>query len=528
MAEPHPVGQLPLCRGCGIVAPLEQDRCASCSRELETPRWWVAVDPQEFLWVQVRASFECRACGHRSPIDYLDVDGSVSCLSCGIEQRFENKQWWGALEHAHAVADLTGPHGEGLLPEGEISIAKLNPHAEVGVTRSQVEVERGEQSLRLVASPGAPLCEKCHGLLEVGRGTARRLSLLCRPCGIEKRYEQPKNLSQRVRALCGVLAPAHEEGRLDAVLREEGGVTALRCPTCGAALNVGDSNIATCQYCQTSSRVEARARGKSKKDIEPTPFWLLFEGPSAQRGKLRNRAEAELNRERKENQRAAQQRAEARAMDRPREGRQRKEKWSRAHTLAVAGTLAVSAIFGGIVFAVDNDLKQKNALAQIEAGKQVEQQRLESERAASNLNIANSPPANPGKPFTVDLTMAVVKAEGQPLKPGATCVVYATGFDDSVKELHVTCGSITLYDSTLQVFGMRMLDQEVFRSDSNESEAAGLRYTDTGQRTNGSEISLNTKLGQAVVSSQVVPVFRVELGPHNAAKPRKRPANSQR
>jgi len=526
MVAAPPVGQLPLCRGCGVVAPLEQGRCQACERELDVPRWSALAGQDGLLWAQVRVSFECRACGHRSPIDYLDVDGSVQCLSCGIEQRFENKQWWAALEQAHAVADLTGPHPEGLLPGSEPSIAKLNPHAVLGVSESAVEVERGEQSLRLSVSPGKPLCEKCHGLLVIAARGEGKLTLRCEPCGEQRGYALPKNLSQRVRALRAVIAPAHEEGRLDAVVREENGVTALRCPTCGAALTADGAGIVTCQYCRTSSRVDARVRGKSQRDATPTPFWLLFEGPSRQRGKLENRAEAELNQLRKDNQRAAQQRAEARAMDRPRQPPERNAKSTIKRHLPWVALVVLSLGFGLLVHKLEqNQTEAKERLA--EASKRLQHQVTPHDQALQANEQRLAAPPEPGKPFALDLTMDVVKAEGQPLKPGAPCLVYASGFDDSVKELHVTCGSVSLYDSTAQVFGMRLMEHELYRPPSGEPPT-GLRYHDTGQRTGGSEITLDTKVNQAVISSQAVPLFRVELGPHQEPKPRKAKPKSAR
>ena len=122
-----------------------------------------------------------------------------------------------------------------------------------------------------------------------------------------------------------------------------------------------------------------------------------------------------------------------------------------------------------------------------------------------------------GTPFSLNVTLDVVKAEGQPLKPGAPCAVYGSGHGDSIDELHVTCGSALLYDSTTKIFGMRLLEHVLYR-EGGGSAVTGLRYTDTGQRTNGAELTLDTKLGQAVVSSQVVPLFRVELGPHKEPK----------
>lgn len=114
--------------------------------------------------------------------------------------------------------------------------------------------------------------------------------------------------------------------------------------------------------------------------------------------------------------------------------------------------------------------------------------------------------------------------DGQPLQPGSPCVIYASGTGDAFEELHVSCGSALLYDSTTQIMGLRMLDRELYRSEIDQPPN-GLRYHDTGQRTNGSEITLDTRVGQAVISSQVVPLFRVELGPHREPKAK---ANAKR
>lgn len=511
-----PAGQLPLCRGCGVVAPLERKRCDGCQRDLE-PRWWVPVAAEQLLWVRVEASFECRACGHRSPINHLDVDGSVSCFNCGIEQRFDVGAWWDLLEDAHAAADLTGPHREGLLPEPGVSLGEHNPHAAIGLQTSSVEEENGEQALRIVMAPGAPLCSKCQGLLSVAGRADGKLSLRCAACQVDRHYTLPKKLSQRARALRGTVADAHEDGRLDAVVHEEAGVTALRCPTCGAGLSMDGASIVTCQYCSTSSRVHPRALGKLAKHAKPTPFWLLFEGPSPLRGKLRKRIEAERNKlekqQRAENQRALANRQLARQMDRPAPSAKSRSRLLKKDSLAIAGVVIVTGVFGAWSIKQEQDREAADAKAaaeRLERGK-LAQQVSNAEEFAEKAAKERAR----GTPFSLNVTLDVVKAEGQSLKPGTPCVIYGTGHGDSIEELHVTCGSALLYNSTTKVFGMRMMEHELYR---DGGDVTGLRYNDTGQRTNGSELTLDTKLGQAVVSSQVVPLFRVELGPHKEAK----------
>jgi hypothetical protein len=479
----------------------------------------VRVAAEQLLWVRVEASFECRACGHRSPINHLDVDGSVLCFNCGIEQRFEVGAWWDLLQDAHAAADLTGPHPEGLLPEPGVSIAEHNPHATLGVGVSSVEEENGEQALRIVMAPGAPLCSKCLGLLSIAARAEGKLSLRCAACQVDRHYSLPSKLSQRARALRGVVAAAHEDGRLDAVVHEEAGVTALRCPTCGAGLSVDGSSIVTCQYCSTSSRVQARALGKLAKHAKPTPFWLLFEGPSPLRGKLKKRAEAERNKAEKqriaENQRALAHRQLARQMDRPAPSAKTRSRLLKKDSLAIVAVVVFAGGFGAWSIKQERDREAADAKA---AAERLERGRLAQQVSSPEEFAAKAAKEKArGTPFSLNVTLDVVKAEGQPLKPGAPCAVYGSGHGDSIDELHVTCGSALLYDSTTKIFGMRLLEHVLYR-EGGGSAVTGLRYTDTGQRTNGAELTLDTKLGQAVVSSQVVPLFRVELGPHKEPK----------
>ena len=513
-----PAGQLPLCPGCGVVGPLQASRCEHCKRELGEQRWWAAVAQQQLVWARVQVSFECRACGHRSALNHLDIDGSVDCLSCGIAQRFDAKQWWTPLEHAHAVADLTGPHPEGLLPEPGSAIAQYNPHAAVGVTTAHAEIERGEQTLRLSAAPGLPLCNKCQAPLSIVNRQSGELRVGCAACKVERHYALPKKLSQRARALVGIVADEHELGRPEALVHEEAGVTALRCPTCGAGLALaGSASIVTCQYCKTACHVAPRARAMAEKDAAPLPFWLLFEGPSPLREKLQNRAEAEANKARKaahaDAQRALAQRQEARSYEAPRKKQQEKVSWPMI-LLILAGALG----FGGLMTKLELDTKRRN---EEEAARAQAQAQATRQKAAEQAATNTRPTAKQGPPFSVTVNMDVVKAEGQPLKVGSPCVVYATGFGDSFEEVHVSCGSALLYNSTTQVMGMRMMDRELYRSEADQSPN-GIRYQDTGQRTNGSEITLDTRIGQAVISSHVVPLFRVELGPHREPKTSKK------
>ena len=101
------------------------------------------------------------------------------------------------------------------------------------------------------------------------------------------------------------------------------------------------------------------------------------------------------------------------------------------------------------------------------------------------------------------------------------------GTGDEIAHVLLQCQKALLYDSTTQVAGMRMLAFELYRS-TPSAPPDGLRYSDTGQRSNGSEVSIDTRLNQAAAWSQVVPIFRVELGPHREKPKPKKPGPKPR
>src|SRR5687768_8175247 len=99
-------------------------------------------------WVAIECEFQCRACGHLSPLNQLDVDGSVRCLLCGLDQAFAQSSWRLALDAAHALADLGGAGAEGQHPHPALSIAAENPHLSARTathTQSGIVIERGMQ-----------------------------------------------------------------------------------------------------------------------------------------------------------------------------------------------------------------------------------------------------------------------------------------------------------------------------------------------------------------------------------------------
>jgi hypothetical protein len=201
----------------------------------------------------------------------------------------------------------------------------------VELTREGVSFERGadrSRNVRMRLSPGRPLCEGCREPL-AARLESSGVVVSCERCGSSETYRKPEN-SQGIRpfpraALDGSL----REGALDAAVEEApGGVSAIRCPTCSAALvGVDGRGLARCRYCNTVSRIAPRLRAAAGALNEPStkPYWILFEGPSPTRQKL---ASLEAKRVRKQEEEAGrEQRSEEvrRVEQRDRAERRRKE-----------------------------------------------------------------------------------------------------------------------------------------------------------------------------------------------------------
>ncbi len=214
----------------------------------------------------------------------LSFGGEAECHRCGLAQAFAPGQWEAALETAHANADLCGPDPEGRFPGVGPSVAAKNRSKSLGLEHTQTEstqsttiFEGGSMrrlTLRVSVSPGHPLCASCHaplGVLLNGRGNAETL---CPRCGDRAAYALPPGAAEKAPALRAVIGAehrvAHPGGRpgaspddRPAAKIERGdaaGVAAIRCPSCGAALEVAPgADLATCQYC---SHVVARGEAR--------------------------------------------------------------------------------------------------------------------------------------------------------------------------------------------------------------------------------------------------------------------------
>lgn len=326
-----PAGQgMPVCLGCGIVAPRKGTTCPVC--ELDLPpapaRAAVPPGPGRPFWVAVRCQFQCRACGHLSPLNHLDMDGSVVCLRCGTSQIFEVDAWQEGLAHAHAVGDLAGPDAEGRSANPQVSIAEVNPFRHLGNRKVSASSQQSEiviaggmirsRSLQVDASPGHPLCGKCRAPLRVTRADQRGLSVRCASCGDQADYQTPAPALPACPGLRGVLADEHRAGAREARSeRSEAGVEVLRCPNCGAGLSVsGASSIIDCGYCHVSLRIAPESLHRlGHQDPTPLVWWLLFEGPSEQRRALERKARERERERQRERERERRKRSPVSAVD---------------------------------------------------------------------------------------------------------------------------------------------------------------------------------------------------------------------
>lgn len=358
---------MPVCLGCGGIAPRQHSTCTICALALPPVQERPAApsDPAGRFWVAVRCQFQCRVCGHLSPLDHLDMDGSVVCLRCGISQIFDVGSWNEGLEHAHAVGDLAGPHAEGRFPGREVSIAGINPFRDIGIgaavavsQQSGLVIEGGlmtTRSLRVEAGPGQPLCRRCRACLQVTEASGHRLSMACPACGDDHAYEIPPQATAACAGLRGVMADEHRLGSREAHIEQGGGgAEVIRCPNCSAAVSVsGASTIVDCGYCHVSLRIPGNALQRlGHHEPRPLVWWLLFQGPSARRRALAaqvRKAERKQRRAREREQKAVAQEPGAGAPQ-PRPVPERGARRPRAGSLAVIVPLAVVALVGHLGF----------------------------------------------------------------------------------------------------------------------------------------------------------------------------------
>jgi Zn finger protein HypA/HybF involved in hydrogenase expression len=279
-----------------VIAPAQLSACPICADPLPTPRPAVRP-PKPHAWVAIRCSFQCRSCHFLSPLDELDIDGSVECAQCGQAQRFDVEAWHEALDFAHAVGDLAFPLPEGRLSHPHIWIGSDNPfmaigHTEVFAEHRQSSTRTSEgvtihRSLFIEAAPGHPVCATCQQPLELElRGAG--VEATCPGCASRASYQLPQGAQRYCEGLAGVVADIHRSDRRRARIETTaGGPVALKCPECGGALPATREHVLECSYCGTASLIPAPARLREPgAPLTPDIWWLAFRGASKLRAEL--------------------------------------------------------------------------------------------------------------------------------------------------------------------------------------------------------------------------------------------------
>ena len=212
--------------------------------------------PRAIGWVTMECTFRCRACGFDVPLLALDLDGSVVCLRCGLDQAFDKRAWHEAFDLAHAVAD------------GTTTVVKK-------------QTIQGDNQMRVTAMPHAPRCAACEGPLDVELDAASALAH-CAACKTDVTYVVPDAATRMTKgALRAVLADEH---RADALVKvqDTAGAIAIQCPSCSAALDAdAKTKFVSCKFCNTKSRIPERVWMRLRGgDPKPAAMWLAFAGES--------------------------------------------------------------------------------------------------------------------------------------------------------------------------------------------------------------------------------------------------------
>jgi hypothetical protein len=499
------VAETAVCRSCGVIAPVHRQTCVQCDSSLHD-RQMVSVSSSGF-WAGVMCRFRCRACGHDSPLNHLDLDGSVECLRCGIDQRFDRKQWESGLSHAHAVSDLCGPNPLGRFSSGAPLLN--NPFDSIGVEHTFAELEQGgHQSVAVKAMPGHPLCPKCKAPLAVHAASAELFELACPRCPHRTRYDLPPGAIGLVRGLAGVVAEEQEQGGRDAGIQEDAsGAVAIRCPNCSGPLPAdGRRTVMHCTYCGIAVRFPASAlRRLGHHDARVELWWIYFTQPSGQRAELEAAALADQQR-RQERQRQAAARAAAASAPRP--APRKRSGWIFKNVLPVAATVGVLGAGGGVTYLLEQRAETSPELPAAAAA-----------AATATPGAARAPAPK----FILEWTGKVTSAQGKALKKGSACDVRLETAGPAIQWLNVSCGKERLYDSRSPLNGMSMHSSVLAEAPHAERPTHwgyAISYQDTGQRTGRSQIQLDTTRREAVIYSESMPAFRVRLSLPTTSQPR--------
>ncbi len=285
------------CRRCGLIAP--EAHCPGCDAPVESgvnEEVDAADLPPETRCAVVRVEMQCRVCGLQMPVNHLPTDGKIRCLHCDRAQAPDDDAFSELVDKAHGVVDMAGEEG---------------PYERVGVHDASVIEDIG--SGNVLVGPGLPRCFLCAGALKVSLGEEEGVvSTTCHGCNDHAEYTV--QIEPDWQGVVGAIAPEHRTDRLPARRSVEGSVVALSCPKCGGPLDPEpQQQLVECSYCDTKSLIVEETWALIKGAPPKQAWYLLLRGPShlrreldSERQRRMRRAEAERNKQRKAENRAAQ------------------------------------------------------------------------------------------------------------------------------------------------------------------------------------------------------------------------------
>ncbi len=504
---------IPLCLGCGAHAPTGRTECVLCQHQFGAQPWQVPPNPDGTYWCGVQTTFRCGACNRDSPLNHLDLDGHVTCLQCGVEQRYDIDIWGDGLELGHNIADLAGPNplGRQYHPPSQFDPDE-NPFVEIGrqythgTEETMMMSGSGTSQLTFKAFPGHPLCGKCKSPYRIVSRDQAVLTVQCPACQEVKRHALPPEVHGRFKGIVGTIgADVDADMREARVNRDPGGAVAICCPQCSAPLDVAEgSTIVHCGFCRTNSRLTpATLRDLGRSDAKVLTWWLLLEGKSPQRVELENDY-AEERREQAEAYRVQTARSDSLDPHVPQAAKSNAPNAGAVRSIAAAGVMVMASA---------------GAFIAMRAGGYEEDESDEVAAAAVAPPKAVKKP-KPVVPLSLTWTGKLVEAEGKKLKKGAACKLTFEGTNKRVSQLQLRCGGRVLYDTKTPVAGMSQLGWRLYERPDAGGWAYTLNYQDTGSRTGRPQATLDTRGAKSAIFDNAAEKFRVKIkfDPYSSAR----------
>ncbi|MBN2716690.1 MAG: hypothetical protein JXX14_12630 [Deltaproteobacteria bacterium] len=244
--------RMEICGSCGTIAPPGKYQCAQCHALFDSNRVEVSPPDNELSYARLIGNFVCRRCGENIAISHFTLEG-FQCPVCNSQERFDWALWEDIVKYAHNVADLCGfdqPDATDTVfwqtfreREGEDVLRRFRA---IGRNSAAYTITNRRPHLaqyNVDVSPGNPVCENCHLPLAI-RVDDGTLVTQCGECGEFQEYELMSNIEDYL-FLFACISPWHLAERSKDDSR----------PT----LPVPDS---------------------------PTPWWMVFQGPSVLRQKI--------------------------------------------------------------------------------------------------------------------------------------------------------------------------------------------------------------------------------------------------